>query len=877
MKDTPSYIRETFLDFYRAREHRVIKSAPLVPKEDPTLLFTSAGMVPFKKYYTGTVTLEYTPAASIQKCFRASDLENIGFTPRHLTFFEMLGHFSFGDYFKREAIAWNWEFFTGSLRLPTEKLKVSVFEEDDEAFEIWEREIGVPRDRIYRLGAQDNFWGPAGDTGACGPNTEIYYDLGEDLGCGKETCGPGCDCDRWFEIGNVVFPQYDQQADGSRLPLKNRGIDTGLGLERIAMVLEGKRTLFESGAFRPLIARVEELSGRRYEETLRPAMNIIADHVRGLTFALSEGILPSNEGRGYVIRRILRRAAVQGHRLGLTRPFLHELSGQVVELMGGAYPELREAAPAVRSALQLEEERFRATLAQGLARFEEAAERHQPSGRIPGEEVFLLYDTYGFPTDLTALLARERGLEADLPGFEVAMTEQRERSRKNARFYHAVAGEDLAWTIFSDGAHSVFRGYDTMELETSIRRFAPGEPATGTEGTVPATFYWVVLAETPYYAESGGQVGDRGWLEGPGFRALVLDTVKVGEEIRHRVVIESGAFPEGAITARVASDARWDTMRNHTATHLLQAALRRVLGPHVQQAGSLVAPDRLRFDFTHARAMTAEEIAAVEDLVNGQILQDEVVEARETSYDEAIREGVTALFGEKYGDRVRRIEVGEFSRELCGGTHVRRTGQIGGFVLASESGIAAGTRRVEALTGRATVREARRALRTVGALQRSLPGAGEVTERVEALQQELNRLRKQIQELKSRGGEDLFAGLFRDEQRLSRGSAVVGEIEVEEGADLRALGDRLRDRLKSGAALVAARVGPKTTLLAVVTDDLIAAGTLRADELVRTAAQAAGGSGGGKPHLAMAGVGEVARVADALEAGRARLLAALGG
>jgi alanyl-tRNA synthetase len=889
MKDTPTYIRESFLDFFRSRDHRLVKSAPLVPKDDPTLLFTSAGMVQFKKYYSGAVPLPYRRATTVQKCLRASDLESVGYTPRHLTFFEMLGHFSFGDYFKREAIAWNWELFTREYKLPVETLKVSVYEEDDEAFGIWEKEIGLAPDRIFRLGKKDNFWGPAGDTGACGPNSEIYYDLGEDLGCGKTTCGPGCDCDRWVEVGNVVFPQYDMQPGGVLAPLANRGIDTGIGLERLAMVLEGKRTLFDSGAFTPIIARVEDLC-ERPRDSARPAFNIIADHIRALTFAMADGVMPSNEGRGYVIRRILRRAAVQGHRLGLTRPFLADLSGLVVEMMAGAYPELRDAAPSVRMGLQSEEERFGATIAQGLSRFEEAAERHAASGRIPGTEIFLLADTYGFPTDLTALLARERGMEADLEGFERAMTEQRERSRRSARFYQAV-GESLSWRVVSEGAHSVFRGYETLQLEARVRRVAeiasPTAAAGTTEGraavaaaTTPAE-YWVVLDETPFYAESGGQVGDTGVLEEVGVRgglvARVLDTVHHGDEIRHRVALESGEFHDGPIEARVDEAARRDTQRNHTATHLLQAALRLVLGPHVQQAGSLVGPDRLRFDFTHPRALAAEEIAAVEELVNERILHNDAVEVRESSYDSALAEGVTALFGEKYGDRVRRVEVGEFSRELCGGTHVRRTGEIGAFLLAGESGIAAGTRRVEGLTGRGTVREARRALRTVGLLARTLPGVGEVPERVESLQQEVVKLRKTVQELKARGPDDAFGALVSGAVALPRGRCLAGTLEVEEGTDMRALGDRVRGQLGTGAALLAVTSGKKVTLLAVVSDDLVAGGTARADEIVRAAASAVGGSGGGKPHLAMAGVGDPGRIGEAMAAGRAKLTAVLGG
>lgn len=910
MTDTATQLRHTFLQFYRDRDHRVLKSAPLVPQDDPTLLFTSAGMVQFKKNYATREPLEFRRAATIQKCLRASDLDQVGYTPRHLTFFEMLGHFSFGDYYKREAIEWNWEFFTRVYKLPPEKLKVSVYEEDDEAFEIWEKVIGLPREKIYRLGKKDNFWGPAGDTGACGPNSEIYYDLGQELGCDKPECGPGCDCDRWIEIGNCVFPQYDMQLDGTLAPLANRGIDTGIGLERVAMVLEGKKTLFESTAFRPLIAEVEQLSGQAYAEPHRAAFNIIADHIRGLTFALTERVMPSNEGRGYVIRRILRRAAVQGHRLGLTRPFLAELSGLVVERMGEAYPELREAAPAVRMVLQLEEERFRATLDQGLSLFEEAAAAAGPGGMIPGEKIFLLNDTFGFPTDLTALLGRERGLHVDLEGFERSMEEQRERSRRGAKFYRAVEGESLDWTVLSEGAHSTFRGYETTELEARIRRYAPipasGKAATAPEkgpetGPDPASSggaapqeYWVILDETPFYAESGGQVGDQGALEASGFRARVLDTQKRENEIRHRVVVEAApaepagaipgplaartVFPESPVWAQVHSGPRFDIMRNHTATHLLHAALRHVLGAHVTQAGSLVAPDRLRFDFTYPKAVTPQELIRIEEMVNERIVLDQPVTVQETTYDEAIREGVMALFGEKYGDRVRRIEVEGFSKELCGGTHCSRTGQIGSFLVTSEGGIAAGTRRIEAVTGIGAVREARRSLLVVQGVQRLLPGlTAELPDRVHTLQQEMNKLRKQIQELKNRGPGDALAGLLSGLETRRGGALLVGTLDAEEGTDIRALGDRLRQQIRSGAGLVAVRLGKKTTLLAVVTDDLVEQKRIQADAIVRAAATAVGGNGGGRPHLAMAGIGDPDRAEEALEAGRRYMTAALDG
>jgi alanyl-tRNA synthetase len=870
---TATHIRRTFLDFYRSKEHKILPSSPLVPREDPTLLFTSAGMVQFKKYYSSREPLAFRRAATIQKCFRASDLEEVGYTPRHLTFFEMLGHFSFGDYFKREAIRWNWEMFTGLFGLPVEKLKVSVYEEDDEAYGIWEKEIGLPPAKIYRLGKKDNFWGPAGATGACGPSSEVYFDLGAELGCDKPTCGPGCDCNRWVEVGNFVFPQYDMQPDGTLAPLANRGIDTGIGLERLAMVIEGKQTLFESGAFRPLIVRIEELSGHPYEEPYRSSFNIIADHVRGLTFALAEGVLPSNEGRGYVIRRILRRAAVQGHRIGLTQPFLAGLSGEVVEMMGPAYPDMAEAATAVQTGLQLEEERFHATLAQGLARFEEVVGRSGTGGVLDGGEVFTLYDTYGFPADVTGLLARERGLTVDLPGFERAMEEQRTRSRKAARFYAATGRDTLEWTQLSEGPDSVFRGYETTEIAGRIRRHA--QAAAGAAGE-PASF-WVVLDETPFYAESGGQAGDQGVLEAPGFRARVVDTQKAEGEIRHRVVVEQGEFPSEPVTARVDSRARRRIMRNHTATHLLHAALRRVLGTHAAQAGSLVAPDRLRFDFSHPRAVTPEELLEIERLANEQILLDRPVAVHESTYDQALADGVMALFGEKYGDTVRRVEVGDFSRELCGGTHVSRTGEIGLVLVLGESGIAAGTRRIEAVTGEGALAEARHLMQVASVLQRALPGKREdLPERVQALQQEVVKLRKQVQELKQKGPSDVLGTLLSQRQARPKGALLMGELEVEEGTDLRSLGDQIRGQLGSGAALLLVRAGEKATLLALASDDLVKSGTVRADEVVRAAAQAAGGNGGGRPHMAMAGVGDLARIQEALEAGRVILDKALG-
>lgn len=866
MKRLSREIRSTFIDFWAEKGHRIIKSAPLVPREDPTLLFTSAGMVQFKKYYASKEPLEFRRATTVQKCLRGSDLEEIGHTPRHCTFFEMLGHFSFGDYFKREAILWNWEFFTKVLSIPVERLRPSVFENDDEAFQIWRDDIGVPADRISRLGSKDNFWGPAGNTGACGPSSELYYDIGPDLGCGRPECGPGCDCDRWMEIGNFVFPQFDRQEDGSDLPLANRGIDTGIGLERVTMVLEGKRTIFESDLFVPIIEKVGSFAKLPYEGERRPSYHIIADHARALTFALTEGVLPSNEGRGYVIRRLLRRAAVQGHRLGIRESFLHKLADVVIDEMGMIYPELIEAAPSVRVAMQGEEERFQATLEQGLARFEEIAARSKTA--IPGREVFLLYDTYGFPTDLTAVLAHERKLEVDLQGFEREMEQQRERSRASATFYK-TREEGLDWTVLSEGAHSRFVGYEATEADGTIRRYAP-VPESEKE-------FWLVTDRTPFYAESGGQVGDTGTVAGEGLDATVLDTQSKGGEIRHRVRIDRGSL-EATPSVHLAVDraARDATRRNHTATHLLQAALRLHLGKHVTQAGSLVAPNRLRFDFTHPRGLSLEEIEEVERTVNEEVVKNIEVRVRHSSYDEAIREGVIALFGEKYEETVRRVEVPGFSEELCGGTHVARTGDIGSFVILSEAGIAAGVRRIEAQTGLGVLDVLQRQRATIENLREQLQGStDELPEKVRRLLEEGQRLRKDLATSKARGSRDDLDPLWEKVASLPSGKLLVGEIEVESMEGIREMGDRIREKLGKGVGLVAVRSGAKGTLLAVVSDDLISAGSLRADKIVREAASIGGGSGGGRPHLAMAGIPDAARIPEILDTMRGRLEEAL--
>ncbi len=866
-------IRETFVEFYRSKDHTVVKSAPLVPHDDPTLLFTSAGMVQFKRYFAGTEALPYRRAVSVQKCLRVTDIEDVGRTPRHDTFFEMLGHFSFGDYFKREAIRWNWELFTRVYGIDPAHLTASVYEEDEEAYEIWRREVGLPPEKIVRLGAEDNFWGPAGGTGACGPCSELYFDLGPEVDPDRPDVKPGDECNRFVEVGNFVFPQFDRQPDGTDRPLKNRGIDTGIGLERLAMVLQGKTSIFHTDLFWPLVEAAAQVCGRPYEGHEVP-LHIIADHVRALTFALGEGILPSNEGRGYVIRRLIRRAAVQGHTLGVKQPFLFQLVDLVVDGMKRAYPEVAEGRRRARLALENEEERFHATLEQGVGKLQHVLDRvsREERGRVAGEEAFVLYDTYGLPLDVIRDMALGRGIGVDEEGFEACMERQKERSRSSAGFQQHR--EDLDWHEVSGGPDSAFLGYDALRVEgAQVRRFALLE-----EGSQRAL---VVLDRTPFYGASGGQVGDVGVLCTGDLRLPVVDTARDGQEIRHVVSLVDGGEPaharlaDGAArwTAEVDEERRWATARHHTATHLLQAALRRTLGDHVAQAGSLVAPERLRFDYTHFSALDAEQRVAVERFVNEAIQRDLPVEIRFSSYDEAVAEGVIALFGEKYdADAVRRVRTGDVSEELCGGTHVRATGQIGAFLILEESAVAAGTRRIEAVCGQqalAHVQQVRAALddvrRTLGASVEGLPN------KVQELAQEVGDLRKQLARARRGEGVSKLETVMQAAERVGERRMLVAEVMAENPGELRAMGDRVRDRLGSGAAVLQAAMGDKVSFLAVVTEDLASAGRVRADEIVRAVAGVTGGSGGGRPQMALGGAADTTKVSAALDAARALL------
>ncbi len=839
-----SELRQGFLDFFAARDHVVVPSSPLVPARDPTLLFTNAGMVQFKDVFLGLEPGPGPRAASAQRCLRAggkhNDLENVGYTARHHTFFEMLGNFSFGDYFKREAIHYAWEFLTRTLALPPERLWVTVFEEDDEAAAIWLDEVGVERARFARIGAADNFWS-MGDTGPCGPCSEIFYDHGPEVPGGPPGT-PEADGDRYVEIWNLVFMQYDRDAAGTLTPLPRPSVDTGMGLERLAAVLQGVHDNYAIDLFRNLIRAAADLAGTADLES--SSLKVIADHIRACAFLVTDGVLPSNEGRGYVLRRIVRRAARHGHRLGLEEPFLYRLVGPLVAEMGDAYPELAAAQTRVERTLRLEEERFAETLEQGLRILDQELERL--AGRvIPGEVVFRLYDTYGFPVDLTADIARERGLELDTAGFEREMQAQRERAR-------AAGGFRVDYTQRMEiGEASEFTGYEHLTGRAEVRALyrdgrAVERLEAGEEGLV-------ILDRTPFYAESGGQVGDRGTLRGADALFEVRDTRKHGAAHAHYGLVRTGAIVLGAqLEARVDEARRGATRLNHSATHLLHAALRRVLGEHVRQKGSLVAPERLRFDFSHPEALTPEQIAEIERLVNREIRANLEVTTRIMPFRQAIAAGALAFFEDKYGDEVRVLSMGDFSTELCGGTHVARTGDIGFFKIVAEGGVAAGVRRVEAVTGEAAVAraaEAEAALARIGALLKA--GAGEVVERVAQLQDRTRALEKELTRLQGQlagrqGGE------LADRAVDCGGARVVAaRLDGADAKTLRETVDRLKNKLGSAAVVLGAVEDGKVRLVAGVTRDLT--DRLPAGDLVNVVAERVGGRGGGRPDLAQAG------------------------
>jgi len=872
MRKTGDELRRTFLAFFEERGHPHLPQAPLVPLDDPTLLFTSAGMVPFKPYFSSPDSPPYRRAVTVQRCLRLTDVENVGLTVRHATFFEMLGNFSFGEYFKKEAIEWAWEFTTRVLGMPADRLHPSVYKDDQEAFDLWADHIGLGAKRVTRLGEKDNFWGPAGGSGACGPCSEIYWDQGPGVGCGRAECAPGCDCERYLEFWNLVFPQFDQLPSGERRPLPNRGIDTGMGLERLAMIVQGAPSVFETDLLLPIGDAARRLGTPKAaaSDRGRRAARVITDHIRALVFTCAEGVRPSNEGRGYVVRRLLRRAARFGKDLGIEGAFLSRLVPTVVAQMAPyeEYRYLRQEESAVAAAILEEETRFEQTLERGLQRFEEtAAGLEKKKQRVfPGAIAFQLYDTFGFPIDLTVEMAGERGLAVDMPGYDAAMKEQRERAQKEARFENRRSAGD--WRTLTPGAHSEFVGYDRWEVDgvwiRDVRDAAPGS-----EGVSAIEF---TLDMTPFYAESGGQVADTGLLESGGTKLRVVDVYKDGDRIVHRGELAEGRHapghvPSGPYRAVVNAAERIPTQRNHTATHLLHAALRARFGTQLKQAGSLVAPDRLRFDFTHAKALTPEDIHAIETAVNEEILNDVAVQTEVTSLKAAQEEGAMALFGEKYGERVRQVIVPGFSRELCGGCHVRRTGEIGYFRIESEAAVASGTRRIEAVTGALAYRRAeedRSLLRELAG--RVGAGKEQLAERIAALQEETKTL-KSAQAKQSREGlkvqvERLIAEAAKEDPPI-----VVAEVAATGVEEMREAGDLIRRKLPNGGGLLAAAVEGKLSVVASVGAAL--QGALSAADWARDAVSIAEGKGGGKPEQAVAGAKDASKLRDVLDRGRA--------
>ncbi len=860
-------IRQDFLDFFAGKGHTIVPSASLVPGNDPTLLFTNSGMVQFKDVFLGAEKRSYVRAADVQRCLRAggkhNDLDSVGYTARHHTFFEMLGNWSFGDYFKKEAIGWAWELLTEVWKLPKERLLVTVYHTDDEAYDLWHDMIGLPAERIVRIGdnkgapyASDNFWQMA-DTGPCGPCTEIFYDHGDHI-AGGPPGSPDEDGDRYIEIWNNVFMQFDRQPDGTLIPLPAPCVDTGMGLERLAAVLQHVHTNYEIDLFQGLIRKAAELTGTADLEN--KSLRVIADHIRACSFLIVDGVLPSNEGRGYVLRRIIRRALRHGWMLGMRQSFFHKMVGTLSDLMGDAYPELPAARELVERALKAEEERFAETLDSGMRIFDDVAAR-AADGVIPGADAFRLYDTYGFPVDLTADIARERGLTVDMAGFDAAMEQQRETARAAGKF---TSNTGLPADLVAQLSPTVFQGYDHLDAGglQVVALLKDGRPVPSVEAGEEAV---VILDKTPFYAESGGQVGDTGVLAEQGVEFDVADTLKFASQFHgHAGRVAKGTLKLGDhVVASVDATRRASTILNHSATHLLHAALREVLGTHVQQKGSLVAPDRLRFDFSHFQPMTAVELAEVERRVNEQIRANSAAEVHHMGMQEALDFGAMALFGEKYGEHVRVLKMGDYSTELCGGTHVGRTGDIGLFKLVGEGGVSAGVRRIEAVTGQGALDyvadEERRLAEAAGLLGGN---TGEVVEKIRALADRQKKLEKELESLKAKAASSATSDLG--------GSAVeVGGIRVLasrlEGFDAKALRDamdRLKQQLGDAVIVLAGTVDGKAALVAGVNG--AATGRVKAGELLSHIASQIGGKGGGRPDLAQGGGEDGPALATAL-------------
>ncbi len=868
---TGAEVRRAFLDYFAARGHTEVRSAPLVPGNDPTLLFTNAGMVPFKDVFLGADKRPYNRATTSQKCLRVSgkhnDLETVGRTARHHTFFEMLGNFSFGDYFKRDAITFAWEFITDVMAIPKERLYATVYLDDDEAARLWAEITGLPPERIQRFGEKDNFWS-MGETGPCGPCAELHYDRGPEHACDNPDCGIDCECDRWLEIWNLVFMQYDRDAAGTLNPLPRPSVDTGMGLERLVSILQGKETNFETDLLYPVIEAMVAIAKKPYlaDADATVSYRVIADHVRAASFLIADNVMPGADGRGYVLRRILRRALRHGRMLGVKGPFAHTLTGTVVDMMGEAYPELNEYRRIIHDVVLAEEQSFGATLDHGMKLIAEMiADAEKNGGVIPGEEAFRLYDTFGFPMDLATEIALDGGVTIDMAGFETAMASQREKARKSWKGGGDTTVSPVYGQAAGDTGPTPFLGYETTVADATVVGLVIDGKIV--DGATAGTAAEVLLDQTPFYAESGGQVADGGFIENEACRMRVTDVRKPdGRHIFHTVVVETGSVKKGAlVTARVDEVRRNATRRNHSATHLLHAALRETLGSHVKQAGSQVGPEKLRFDYSHFTSPSAEELAIIERSVNEQILANAAVDTAEQSVDEAVAAGATALFGEKYGEKVRVVRMGEYSMELCGGTHAKATGDIGLFRIVTESALSAGVRRIEGVTGVGaydhTLSQERELKRAADALK--APPL-EVTDRVKKLADRLKEIERENRTLK----EKMVAGESSADLRSEtiEGVTVVypAPLDGADGGSLRSFIDNQKNNIKSGVIVAGATADDKALLAVGVTDDLTA--RIKAGDLVRELAAMVGGKGGGRPDFAQAGGKEPGKLAEALDA-----------
>ncbi len=848
-------LRRMFLEFFESKGHLAMKSFSLIPQNDKSLLLINSGMAPLKPYFTGAEIPPRKRVTTCQKCIRTGDIENVGKTARHGTFFEMLGNFSFGDYFKKEAIHWSWEFLTEVVGLDPDRLYPSVYLDDDEAYRIWNEEIGIAPERIFKFGKEDNFWEHG--SGPCGPCSEIYYDRGEKYGCGKPDCTVGCDCDRYIEVWNNVFTQFDNDGEGHYTELAQKNIDTGMGLERLAVVVQDVDSIFDVDTIQALRNEVCEIAGKEYhkDHDTDVSIRLITDHIRSATFMISDGIMPTNEGRGYVLRRLIRRAARHGRLLGIDRLFLAELAGAVIAGSKDGYPELEDKKEFIFTVLNNEESQFNKTIDQGLRILSEMEQRMNEKGekRLGGEDAFKLYDTYGFPMDLTQEILEEKGYEIDVEGFRSCMKEQQERARKARETTNYMGADATVYDQIDPSVTTEFVGYDHLEYESEITVLT-GETELkdslmeGEKGTV-------IVKQTPFYATMGGQQGDTGLIETAGGVFEVEDTIKLrGGRYGHVGVMKSGMISRGEKAAlKVSAAGRKDTEKNHSATHLLQKAPKMVLGSHVEQKGSLVTPSRLRFDFAHFQAMTADELKQVEELVNREIQENLPVSTDIMSLEDAKKTGAMALFGEKYGDEVRVVSMGDFSRELCGGTHVHNTGEVMLFKIVSESGIAAGVRRIEALTGRGVIEFYQKEEEQLHEAAKALKSApAEVAEKIAHLQAELKALHSENESLKSRLASESLGDVMDQVTEVKGVKLLAASVPDVDMNGLRELGDQLKEKLGEGVLVLASARDGKVSLVAMVTEEAQKAGA-HAGNLVKAAAALVGGGGGGRPNMAQAG------------------------